>query len=440
MRKAIAKSMILRGNRKKYLKELRTLEWASAEEIRAYQEKKLHAALKDARENVPYYRERAKGDRLEDFPVLSRLDIQHYADQMTVAERIDKSIRKDTTSGTTGQPISFIQSREHWERGIALNLLFYEWAGVEPGDPFVKLWSNFPAHTWYATMRNNLSNWVRNTTVMNPFELRPAIMDGYVKEIQRIKPKGMLAYVMPVYEFAKYLEREKIDFAFPGSVMTSVATLTPHMRETVERVLQCHVYDRYGSREMMDMACDCDRHEGLHVNPYLQYIEILDEEDQPCPPGQTGRIVVTQLHNPVMPMIRYDTRDYGSWADQPCSCGRNWPMLKQIDGRRINMFRFRDGGCMSSYYLIYHVTHTIGEEKIKKQQMIQEDYDHYRVKMVLYQPEIWASLQAEREQVIAIISERVGEPVRIDFELCDDIPNQSSGKFLQSICNIQEAD
>lgn len=93
---------------------------------------------------------------------------------------------------------------------------------------------------------------------------------------------------------------------------------------------------------------------------------------------------------------------------------------------------------MSSYYVIYHVNHVIGEKKIKKQQIIQEDYQRFTVKLVLYQPEKWPAMEVERAEIKRIVSEKIGEPAELHYELCEDIPRQPSGKFLQSICKIQE--
>jgi phenylacetate-CoA ligase len=210
------------------------------------------------------------------------------------------------------------------------------------------------------------------------------------------------------------------------------------MRETVARVFKCPVFDRYGSREMMDMACDCECHEGLHVNPVLQHIEILDEDDQPCPPGKLGRIIVTQLHNPVMPLIRYDTRDYAAWAEKPCSCGRNWPMIKQIDGRGISMFRFRNGGVITSFFLIYHIMKLFGEDHVRRSQIIQKDYNHYHIKLMLYNKEKWPDLEDERAAIKRVLADHIEEEARITYEILDEIPRTPSGKHLQAICEIDE--
>lgn len=440
MRKWIAEKIVLRGKRKQYMEELRFLEWASKEEIAAYQKARLEEVLSDARKNVPYYRQHAKGDRLQDFPILTRTQIQANQDQLRVESRMDGRTHREKTSGTTSEPMIFLMDGDCRERGAVIKLFFFEWAGVKAGQPIAKFWGYFSFPSWQARVKSGLSEWVRNIHRMNVLDMHEDIMDGYVDEIKKLQPKLILGYAQSFYAFAKYLDKKGIKVDFPGSVMTSVSVLTQGMRETIESVFQCKVFNRYGSRELMDMACDCHFHQGLHVNPWLHHVDILDEQGNPCPPGVMGRIVVTQLYNPVMPFIRYDTQDYGAWTKKACECGRNWPTIEQIDGRRINLFRFRQGGFMSSYYVIYHITHTIGDEKIKNQQVIQEDFNRYRIKLVLYQPEQWADMQTERDTIQQIVSERIGEPAIMEYEICQSIPRSPSGKFFQSICNLPEED
>lgn len=422
------------------MEELRMLEWASAEDIAAYQKQALQRVLADARKNVPFYRDHATGNNLEDFPILTRTQIQAHRDELIVQSRIDKKTHYETTSGTTSEPMTFLMDRECRERGAVIKLLFFDWAGVSPGDPIAKFWGYFPYATIKGKVKTELSEWLRNIHRMNVFDMRAEVMAEYLAKIRSLQPKLILAYAQSFYSFAKYLDRKGERVDFPGSVMTSVSVLTQEMRETMSRVFQCQVYNRYGSREMMDIACDCEEHQGLHVNPWLHHVDILDEAGKPCPPGVMGRIVITQLHNQVMPFIRYDTQDYGCWTEKACSCGRNWPMIQQIDGRRINLFRFRDGGFMSSYYVIYHINHVIGDKRIKNQQVIQEDFNRYRVKLVLYHPEEWLSLEAEREKIRQIVSDRSGETVTMIYELVEEIPRTPSGKFFQSICEIREDD
>ena len=104
-------------------------------------------------------------------------------------------------------------------------------------------------------------------------------------------------------------------------------------RRTIEEVFQCPVTNRYGCEEVSLIACECQRHDGLHVNADGIYLEVLRPDGTPCPPGEPGMIVVTDLVNRAMPIIRYQVGDMGVLSDRQCPCGRGLPLLEKIEGR-----------------------------------------------------------------------------------------------------------
>src|SRR5262249_57510260 len=78
-------------------------------------------------------------------------------------------------------------------------------------------------------------------------------------------------------------------------------------------------------------------------------LEVLDERGRPCGPGETGRVVVTTLHNFAMPLIRYAIGDYAT-VGPPCPCGRGLPVLTRIMGRARNMLTLPDGKQIWPYF------------------------------------------------------------------------------------------
>ena len=92
-------------------------------------------------------------------------------------------------------------------------------------------------------------------------------------------------------------------------IVTTGECLSANDRRLIGGAIGAPVYDRYGLVEVAGyVAQECERHTGLHVNGGLAFVEVL-KDGEACGPGEKGRLVVTNLHNYVMPFIRYDTGD-----------------------------------------------------------------------------------------------------------------------------------
>jgi phenylacetate-CoA ligase len=255
-----------------------------------------------------------------------------------------------------------------------------------------------------------------------------------VKSINSFKPVQILAYVESIYELSRFIEREHLSVSKPASIMTSAGTLLPYMREKIEHVFSAPVFNRYGSREVGDIACECSHHRGLHVSAPIHYLEILREDGKPTDAGEVGEIVITLLTNYAMPLIRYRIGDTGMWAKDPCSCGRGWPLLAEVTGRVTDNFKSKDGGVIYGGYvrqLLYY------RDWIRKYQIIQEDYGLIRILIV-------ASEQKDnpREHYAGELSEisdkikKAMEGCRIEYEFVNDIAPMQSGKFRFTISKV----
>lgn len=118
--------------------------------------------------------------------------------------------------------------------------------------------------------------------------------------------------------------------------------LRPEMRDLVRRAWDVEVADVYSCEEAGYIALQCPRHEHYHVQSENLLVEVLDDAGKPCGPGETGRVVITTLHNFAMPLIRYELGDYAE-VGEPCDCGRGLPVLTRILGRLRNMIVLPNG-------------------------------------------------------------------------------------------------
>ena len=128
------------------------------------------------------------------------------------------------------------------------------------------------------------------------------------------------------------------------------------------------------------IACQCERHAGLHVNADGLYVEILWPDGSPCEPGKPGRVVVTDLLNHAMPILRYEVGDMACWAGRDCSCGRGLPLLEKIEGRVADYVVTPNGEWVSGISLTDHFNTRI--PGVIQMQIVQEALDQFTFRIV----------------------------------------------------------
>src|SRR5262249_25603036 len=136
----------------------------------------------------------------------------------------------------------------------------------------------------------------------------------------------------------------------PRGIITSAMILHDWQRRVIEEIFACKVTNRYGCEEVSLIACECERHEGLHVNADGVYVELI-RDGRPVGPGEPGSVVVTDLTNRAMPIIRYQVGDVAVWSERVCSCGRTAPLLARVEGRDADYVQTSRGELISGISL-----------------------------------------------------------------------------------------
>ena len=256
-------------------------------------------------------------------------------------------------------------------------------------------------------------------------------MDNIISSINREKPKLILSYAQSIYEIAKYINENRIKIYEPSAIMTSASVLLPHYREKIEDVFKVKVFDRYGSREVGDMACECENHEGLHINMKLHYLQIIDDYNNQVVDGERGNIVITTLKNNVMPLIKYKIGDIGIISDKQCSCGRGTKILKEITGRSINMFKTVNGDKIYPFFskLFFF------KDYIKQYQVVQEKIDLVIINLVLNN-DFNEKIEIDLLRIKNDIKKIMGSKTRVEFRFLDNIECTDTGKHLYLISKV----
>jgi phenylacetate-CoA ligase len=401
-------------------------------------EEALPDLLNHCKRHVPYYRNLLAGANpdsnplatLQQLPILTKDIIRGERERLCADDLAARRWYFNTSGGSTGEPIRLVQDQAYADRSNALAIAFSAWLGHYPGDKEVWLWgSERDVLTGTVGLWARARNGLLRTTFVNAFRLTPQSMRAFAATLQRERPTFILAYAQALYEVAKFLTPEALQVPAPSAIVTSAGTLHGFMRETIERAFGCRVFNRYGSREVGLIACERPEHRGLWCPPVSVYIEIVDDNGQPVPPGVDGNILVTSLLNRAMPLVRYRIGDRGALLP---GLQRGGQALAHVLGRNVDAFRRRDGTIIDGEYF----THLLYfRDWVQKFQFVQRDFDDVLLRVVTANADKTALLP-ELVHVEQSLRTALGSDARLSIEWVDDIPPAPSGKYRYTISEV----
>jgi phenylacetate-CoA ligase len=260
---------------------------------------------------------------------------------------------------------------------------------------------------------------LREPTWLDCGALTEERMAHFHAELWRQRPKIVQAYARSAVLFARWLEANRLQPHRPESIITSAEVLEDEDRALLERVFGSRVYNRYGCREFSVVASECS-HGGMHVMAESLYVEV-----------ENGALLVTDLLNEAMPMIRYRIGDMGEWATGECACGRKLPRLKKIAGRVTDFLVGSDGRMVSGVFLAtYVVAH---RPSLGQVQIVQDRAGH-----VLYRlcPGPRFDSICDAEYLRQATQQHLGNAATMEMEIVNEIPRAASGKFVFSRSSV----
>lgn len=414
-------------------------QYYSLDQLNEYQNEKLRDIIAHAYESVPYYNKLFKNMNLvpEDIktkkdlyklPIMTKKDITSNFNDLISNKHRRQELKVGHTSGTTGSPLGIL-----WDRNveIAANAILWRhrrWAGFEFGDRYATLLGRVivPLHkNKYPFHRKNLP-W--NQYLFSSFHLNEDNIKYYFDTFDKHNIRFLEAYPSTAFILAEYLKKHDL-FYNMKAIVTSSETLLPLQREVIEERFKCKVFDYYGMAERVMFSGECEAHSGHHIDMEFGITEILDDHNNGIPDGNSGRLVLTGLHNYGMPLIRYDIGDVSAFKIGKCSCGRKLVLLENIATKAEDIVVTKEGRLISSSIL----THPFKPlHNIEKSQILQEDYEHLVIKIVK-KP---GYTDDDTKQLCEGIQKRIGQQINISVEFVSDIPRGANGKYRWVISKV----
>ena len=420
-------------NIQQHLAALNKSQWWSKEQVEELQNKKLRDLIHHAYTNVPYYHRifsqqgitpediRTKDD-LKKIPVLTKDDIRKNLPDL-IARNVPKSqIIESHSSGSTGEPLKYYIDKRSYSAGWAQTFRCWSWAGFQLGDPYVKISLNPRTSTF-----KKIQDRILQTKYIYAAGMTDTSISQEIEKIQHFNPKIIRNYASHMYMMAKLMERNNIQY-YGATVATTGSMLYPHYREVIEKQFNCKVFDAYGG-ESTAVSFECNEHNGYHISDEDVIVEFLKGTEHVAP-DEPGRIVITNLDNFAMPVIRYDIKDIGTYTDESCPCGRGLSLMKSIEGRESDIISTPSGDLIVVHFFGILFGHIRGVDQF---QITQERIDQLTVKIVKNQHFTEKDLDYVKEE----IQRRAGPEVKLTIELVSEIPLYgNSGKRRYVISHV----
>ena len=416
-------------------------QWWSREKLEEYQWKKLKETLTHAYENIPFYYEwwerhkvhpgdiKEPGD-MRRIPIIGRDEIDRGE---CIARRnvYKKGMSIVTTSGSTGKPFSVYIDLPAYQTKYALWLREFSCANFTLGKRAVSFWHRsyrgYSREEPHPLIRDvvwgMLSKMIFpplptacNTTV----NLEQGLL--FYERLKNFQPfliESLYYFILILTQFILDNHLEPI----PLSKMFMHGLPSKREREKIEKVFPgVEIYNRYSSHEFEGIACECSEHLGMHISIDSYFVEFVREDGAPASTGEIARVIITDLDNKAMPLIRYEIRDMGRYFDKSCSCGRGLPLMSGLAGRKDEYILSADN--KKFYFSFFH--HFFDRyEEVRYFQVHQNGRDGV---------EVWIVKEYEIDE--NVLSKKISEEllkhlnVNVTIKYVNELSEEKNGKIV----------
>jgi phenylacetate-CoA ligase len=372
----------------------------------------LNNILNHSIKNVNFYNKLNPNSTLENFPVINKnIIIDNYSNFQ--AKNYKSKLYKVSTSGSTGTPFTTYLSKNKRDRNISDTIYFAKKSGFNLGDKlvYIRLWDKQHG-------KSKFGQWIQNVLPHDISELSDDDIQQLLNKMKRSNSaKGILAYASAYDTIGQYLDKKNLSLTDYNvrSIVAISEGLNDYAKSSIKKHFGLVPVSRYSAVETGIVAQQNVHSEHYTINWASYFIEILNlNNDEPVGHGKVGRIVITDLFNYAVPMIRYDTGDVGVMV----LTEDNIPVLSRVEGRKMDMLYDTNKVLLSS-----HIVHKICLFKgIRQYQLIQEGEKEYRFKICV------TSEFNDELELVKVYKDYLGQDAIIEVEYVTDVPLLSSGK------------
>jgi phenylacetate-coenzyme A ligase PaaK-like adenylate-forming protein len=376
---------------------------------------------------------------------IRREDVEAYLDDPANLGRLFRDkYAISHTSGSQGQPLLLVQPLEAIALLFALQAARGNARSLNLGEIVKHLFSPvrlavvllkpgfYPSSCAFEYMPDGVKSYidVRRLSIED---------DDLFDRLADFRPTHITAYASVLHEIARAVESGQLTLKpWLEEVVNISERLMPQAREHYTEIFGAPIFDDYGMGECLFLTSGCRTSGGMHVNADWAILEVVDEQNQPVPPGQPGaKVLLTNLANFVQPIIRYEVGDIVTMATEPCNCGNHLPLIAAIDGRDSDVFHIEtESGARALQPTIFELA--IGRVlDAREYQIIQEDNNRFRIKIEPL-PGKTIDLQRAEDAVKADLEQYgLGKKLRVEVEIVDRLTPDGDQKFQRIVCKVE---
>jgi phenylacetate-CoA ligase len=406
----------------------------SQEKYLDWQNKAVSDLLVYAANKVPYYRlywkdkDKTSIPDINAWPVLEKDIVRNNPTQFISDDFSLKDLKVMHTSGTSGKPMTIYLSKESY--GLWYAMYDYRIKLENGVDPFNDKYGTFAGQLICAQEQNKPPFWVYNKigkqVYFSSYHLNEDNIESYVNAIREHELTYLMGYTSALNSLVVLANSKNIPLPKLKLIITNAEPLFDHQRIMISKAFQCQVVQTYS-------GCECafggaeDLHENMWLWPESGLLEVLTENNKIEKYGQ-GAFLATGLVNKAMPLIRYKIGDSGTIEDpvKTKSLGNKLRLLS-IDGRTDDLIKTPDGRLIGRLDPVFKL-----DFAIKEAQIIQEEKDLIILKVV----EDAKFNDAQKQELIERLRDRVGNDFKIKYESVNEIPRGANGKFKAVVSKV----
>ncbi|EEB76954.1 hypothetical protein GPB2148_258 [marine gamma proteobacterium HTCC2148] len=376
-------------------------------ERRPYAQEQFKAITAWAKDNHPFYRKWLQNCE-ESVPLLSRVDILENNDQL-----LDGHAVTATTSGSTGVPVKTAWSKDRMALEGEVTNRFISWLGGRLGV-------------------------TRFIHTDNPEEDCRDVKTPVAEQLAFIKQRFTQHQATAITTYPSNAERlchavfeQGLDMHFVQRFGVFAEVFEPYQEALIKQAFpNAQIWSTYSAQEVGMIAGRCPHHPKYHhVLAGKLGVEILNDDNEPCAQGEVGRVVITDFFNTAMPLIRYDIGDLAAWGE--CPCGKiDFPAFSTILGKIRGSLLHRNGERVPFTELSVALRNIEG---MRQYQVIQDDVEHFTVRLVHLANELTNSLQ---QQVEEAFQQHFSYLPKLTVIMENEIERENNGKFYSSKCTV----